>query len=72
MFRKMRINQRDTMVPGEGLEPPTFGLQNRCTATVLTRQVDYAATVVEFDSVGYTTPESTSIPTPEPAESGPG
>ena len=26
------------MVPGEGFEPPTFGLQNRCTATVLTRQ----------------------------------
>jgi hypothetical protein len=26
------------LVPGEGFEPPTFGLQNRCTATVLTRQ----------------------------------
>src|ERR1700733_14443114 len=26
------------MVPGEGFEPPTFGLQNRCTTTVLTRQ----------------------------------
>jgi hypothetical protein len=25
------------MVPGEGLEPPTFGLQNRCTTAVLTR-----------------------------------
>jgi hypothetical protein len=25
------------MVPGEGFEPPTFGLQNRCTAAVLTR-----------------------------------
>jgi hypothetical protein len=25
-------------VPGEGLEPPTFGLQNRCTTTVLTRR----------------------------------
>ena len=24
-------------MPGEGFEPPTFGLQNRCTATVLTR-----------------------------------
>ena len=23
---------------GEGFEPPTFGLQNRCTTTVLTRQ----------------------------------
>jgi hypothetical protein len=28
----------DLMVPGEGFEPPTFGLQNRCTATVLTRR----------------------------------
>lgn len=26
------------MVPGEGFEPPTFGLQNRCTTTVLTRR----------------------------------
>ena len=28
----------DKMVPGEGFEPPTFGLQNRCTTTVLTRR----------------------------------
>jgi hypothetical protein len=28
------------MVPGEGFEPPTFGLQNRCTATVLTRLIN--------------------------------
>ena len=28
------------LVPGEGFEPPTFGLQNRCTTTVLTRQRD--------------------------------
>ena len=27
----------EMLVPGEGFEPPTFGLQNRCTATVLTR-----------------------------------
>jgi hypothetical protein len=27
-----------SMVPGEGFEPPTFGLQNRCTTTVLTRR----------------------------------
>jgi hypothetical protein len=26
-----------TRMPGEGFEPPTFGLQNRCTTTVLTR-----------------------------------
>ena len=26
------------MVPGEGIEPPTFGLQNRCTTAVLTRR----------------------------------
>src|ERR1700722_8990983 len=24
-------------LPAEGFEPPTFGLQNRCTTTVLTR-----------------------------------
>src|SRR5262249_37754225 len=27
------------LVPGEGFEPPTFGLQNRCTAAVLTRPI---------------------------------
>ena len=26
-------------MPGEGFEPPTFGLQNRCTTAVLTRQI---------------------------------
>ena len=25
-------------MPGEGIEPPTFGLQNRCTTAVLTRR----------------------------------
>ncbi len=25
------------MVPAEGFEPPTYGLQNRCTTTVLSR-----------------------------------
>ena len=27
------------MVPGEGIEPPAFGLQNRCTTAVLTRHI---------------------------------
>jgi hypothetical protein len=32
------------MVPGEGIEPPTFGLQNRCSTAELTRpQVVLAA-----------------------------
>jgi hypothetical protein len=26
-------------VPGEGIEPPTFGLQNRCSTAELTRQI---------------------------------
>jgi hypothetical protein len=25
------------LVPGEGIEPPTFGLQNRCSTAELTR-----------------------------------
>jgi hypothetical protein len=25
------------VVPGEGIEPPTFGLQNRCSTAELTR-----------------------------------
>ena len=35
------------LVPGEGFEPPTFGLQNRCTATVLTRRA------ISFQQVGW-------------------
>ena len=26
-------------MPAEGFEPPTYGLQNRCTTTVLSRQI---------------------------------
>ena len=28
------------MVPDEGIEPPTFGLQNRCSTAELTRLTD--------------------------------
>jgi hypothetical protein len=34
---RVGIARGEAMVPGEGFEPPTFGLQNRCTAAVLTR-----------------------------------
>jgi hypothetical protein len=27
------------LVPGEGIEPPAFGLQNRCSTAELTRQI---------------------------------
>jgi hypothetical protein len=27
------------LVPGEGIEPPTFGLQNRCSTAELTRHI---------------------------------
>jgi hypothetical protein len=27
-------------LPAEGFEPPTYGLQNRCTTTVLSRQME--------------------------------
>ena len=32
------------MVPDEGIEPPTFGLQNRCTTAVLIRRAVSGAT----------------------------
>lgn len=32
-----RTTVEGRLVPGEGIEPPTFGLQNRCTTAVLTR-----------------------------------
>jgi hypothetical protein len=28
------------MVPAEGIEPPTFGLQNRCSTAELSRPID--------------------------------
>ena len=28
------------MMPAEGFEPPTYGLQNRCTTTVLSRHME--------------------------------
>jgi hypothetical protein len=31
--------RRFRLVPAEGFEPPTFGLQNRCTTTVLSRPI---------------------------------
>ena len=34
---------KEFLVPGEGIEPPTFGLQNRCTTAVLTRPMPVAA-----------------------------
>ena len=35
------------MVPGKGFEPLTFGLQNRCTTTVLTRLSKHFNTINE-------------------------
>jgi hypothetical protein len=37
----VRDHGKALVVPGEGFEPPTFGLQNRCTTTVLTRRYQY-------------------------------
>ena len=34
---KLRQNNFSKMMPAEGFEPPTYGLQNRCTTTVLSR-----------------------------------
>src|SRR3981189_705817 len=31
------LNLLNLLVPAEGFEPPTYGLQNRCTTTVLSR-----------------------------------
>lgn len=31
------------MVPGDGFEPPTFGLQNHCTTAVLTGPLNLCA-----------------------------
>ena len=36
--RVLRYWARDRDLPAEGFEPPTYGLQNRCTTTVLSRR----------------------------------
>ena len=33
----IRLKLLKTLVPGEGIEPPTNGLQNRCSTAELTR-----------------------------------
>jgi hypothetical protein len=44
------------LVPGEGLEPPTFGLQNRCTAAVLTRHLTGSGRRKPVSSVAASVP----------------
>ena len=36
------------LVPGEGLEPPTNGLQNRCSTAELTRRIGSVFNRLEF------------------------
>src|SRR5262245_39938816 len=36
--RRQNENVRGKMVPDEGIEPPTFGLQNRCSTAELIRR----------------------------------
>ena len=40
LIRYARLAAKQTMVPREGIEPPTFGLQNRCSTAELTRLTD--------------------------------
>ena len=50
-------------MPGEGFEPPTFGLQNRCTATVLTRPMSLSLLAYLFQLVSPETLVATQIAT---------
>ena len=36
--RSIILNYISYLVPAEGIEPPTFGLQNRCSTAELSRQ----------------------------------
>jgi hypothetical protein len=47
MWKVLAKAATQKMVPGEGIEPPTFGLQNRCTTAVLTRPVERRRTIIE-------------------------
>src|SRR5580658_5644117 len=55
-FHGMPFDGGRGVVPGAGFEPATFGLQNRCTTTVLTRPVSLsirgmAATIPSGDRI---------------------
>lgn len=47
------------MEPGIGFEPMTYGLQNRCTTTVLTRQKVVATLGLEPNLCAYETHQTT-------------
>jgi hypothetical protein len=44
------------LVPAEGFEPPTYGLQNRCTTTVLSRQIMTYGALISCHSVRESPP----------------
>ena len=56
------------MVPVEGIEPPTFGLQNRCSTAELNRHVVGCVAdnirLVEFQFSGIVMPSHDGIRTP--------
>ena len=43
-------------MPAEGFEPPTYGLQNRCTTTVLSRQIMTYGALISCHSVRESPP----------------
>jgi hypothetical protein len=54
-------------VPAEGFEPPTYGLQNRCTTTVLSRHVcDRASSSFSQGAFYRAPPPCTQEPPPPP------
>ncbi len=46
-------------MPGAGFEPATFGLQNRCTTTVLTRRRG-GFTTCQLTSQTFSSPDKTA------------
>lgn len=41
-----KVSQRGEMVPAEGIEPPTFGLQNHCSTAELSRQLEKSLNLI--------------------------
>ena len=61
-----RMGSRCVLVPVEGIEPPTFGLQNRCSTAELNRLIELR---LEYGCTPWEAPTIRLIADPDPVSS---
>src|ERR1700679_1199982 len=66
------LGTQEGLVPAEGFEPPTYGLQNRCTTTVLSRHVCDRASRSSSQGAFYRAPPPCTQEPPSPCTIGVG